>query len=351
MKASYEKIIRSIPIGLLAVDLERRLIEFNPVAEQITGYERREVLGRICKDLLLRDSCGDCCPCNPPELSDWRDSVITGDAEVMTKSGNRLPIQFICSAIEDELGDVIGALALLYNFQELQSQPDSRQDTLAMIAHDIKNPILSLGSFIDRMARGKAGPVTREQQLYLDVMFKQISRVDQLLDTFIEVSRIKSGSLSLSRAACNVTEELDQVVEIFQMIAKKKNVDIYLELPDKLSPVEADVHQLHRVFFNLLNNALAYTEAPGMIRIRAQEEPTAVCIQFQDSGKGISPQDIPHVFDLYYHKPESSRGGGTGLGLAIAKAIVEAHGGRIQVESELGQGSVFTLSLPKTLTY
>ncbi len=168
-----------------------------------------------------------------------------------------------------------------------------------------------------------------------------------LVNDFLEFSRLQTGKLRIDFNDTPLERELQEVFETYKPRALQRGIELELESAEGMPVIEADANRLHRVFTNLLDNALKFSKAGGKITITAQETDRDVIVKFTDQGIGIDPGDLPYIFDPFHRGQVGEKTEGFGLGLASAKAIVEGHGGKVLVESELWKGSVFTVVLPK----
>ena len=165
----------------------------------------------------------------------------------------------------------------------------------------------------------------------------------------LDLARLDSGTADLTMSPLDVKALLNAVVEKFAPLAEKAGVTLKPDLVEEIPALMGDGDRLAQVFINLVDNALKYTPRGGAVTLRARVEKAELIASVSDTGVGISPEALPHVFDRFYQGDPSRKGGekhGAGLGLAIVKEIVQAHGGRITVRSQAGEGTIFTLSLP-----
>jgi signal transduction histidine kinase len=171
-----------------------------------------------------------------------------------------------------------------------------------------------------------------------------------LINDFLEFSRLQTGKLSLNLGATSLDKELLELFEAYHPRASQSGIELKLENSEDLPLIEADAARLRRVLTNLLDNAFKFTVGKGTVTILTEQTDHDVSIKIMDEGRGIDAEDLHAVFEPFHRGRYAEEIGGIGLGLAVVKAIVEAHGGRVLLESELGKGSVFTVILPKTGT-
>jgi signal transduction histidine kinase len=237
------------------------------------------------------------------------------------------------------------ARAAQTNVEEaLRASIRAREDLLAIVSHDLRNPLnivtMAAGLIKARFAAGQFDQTDK----YLDRLFRATERMRVLIDDLLDAASIESGRFTLERESCSVDALIAEVTEPFGPMAKEKSIQLEREVEGE--PVaHCDRKRVFQVLMNLLGNALKFTAPEGLIRVRAITEGDCVIITVSDTGPGIPPEQLPHLFDRYW-KGHRHEGAGTGLGLYIVKGIVEAHGGRVDVESQLGKGSSFSFTLP-----
>jgi signal transduction histidine kinase len=229
----------------------------------------------------------------------------------------------------------------------VQTSQRSQRDFIANVSHELKTPLTSVQGFAQALLDGTAG-TPEAQKKAAQVIYNESGRMHRMVLDLLDLARLDAGTLELQRAPVDLAALLNSIVEKFTLQARAGNVTIRVETA-KLPAITGDGDRLAQVFTNLVDNALKFTPAGGSLTLRAAQAGTGVHVEVADTGAGILPQALPHLFDRFYQADPSRPGGqnhGTGLGLAIVKEIVEAHGGKISVRSEPGAGSTFTVSLP-----
>jgi PAS domain S-box-containing protein len=227
-----------------------------------------------------------------------------------------------------------------------QQAIQARDDLLGVVAHDLRSPltaVMAAATSIDRkLPRDEAWASIRRAS---DVIRRSTERANRLIEDLLDVARIETSSLVLESARIEARELLTEVAEAFTLMASEASLRLTTELADAVPPVKADRSRVLQVFSNIVGNAIKFTPAGGTIRVGAMARDGEVLFRVTDSGPGIPADQLPRLFDRFWQaKPGDRRG--AGLGLPIARGIVEAHGGRLWVDSAPGRGSTFYFTLP-----
>ena len=218
-----------------------------------------------------------------------------------------------------------------------------RDEVVGLVAHDLRNPVhtitMGAANLIDL-------PLPEEQRTrQLAVIQRAARTMDRLIRDLLDVTRIESGTFAIQLGPVHVKTLLEETLELFEPQARSRDLELACAASQELPTVTGDRDRLTQVLSNLIDNALKFTPSHGRIEMRASRLDDCVQISVADTGTGIAPAHLPHVFDRFWQADRAKRGG-AGLGLAIAKGIVEAHGGRLGVESEVGRGTTFYFTLP-----
>jgi len=221
---------------------------------------------------------------------------------------------------------------------------------LGMVSHDLKAPLVAVESYIQVILGGFAGEISEEQREMLDRSSHRIGELLELIGDLLDVSRIEAGQIAKEFKATSLSEVVEGSLADVQALAKEKEMELRVEMPKKLPVIHAAPHRLRQVLNNLLSNAIKFAPPQGLITISVEDEEDHLQVEVMDTGTGIPPEDLPHIFGEFFRGRDVERAG-AGLGLSIAKKIVEAHGGEIGAESPCtpdGKGSRFTFTLPRT---
>lgn len=221
-----------------------------------------------------------------------------------------------------------------------------QSDLIAELVHELRTPMASLNTAVQILLR----PDISEKQhtKLIEIIRDEIARLSELTTSFLDFAHLESGRIKFNLTNVNIKELLEYCIEIMQSRASEKDISINLDISDESLEINADQDKIKQVMLNLISNAIKYNKIAGDIGITVKESPMNVVINVSDTGPGIPPESLPHLFNKFYRVPGMEKmTPGTGLGLSICKRIVDAHGGDIEVQSSLGNGSTFTVRLPK----
>lgn len=254
-------------------------------------------------------------------------------------------------------GDEIDRLAFTFKqlvdriqiqMENLKQADTLRRELIANVSHDLRTPLATLQGFIETMSIKNEILNAKDRQHHLKIAIQHCERLSKLVEELFELTKLDSRETKVQYESFNISELAHDVVQKFNLSAKKRQLTIQVDHYQGLPFVNADIAMIERVIENLLDNALRHTSEGGMIRLtfNVQNGDMAVCIS--DTGCGIPEEDLPHVFDRFYQRDrtQKSKVGHSGLGLAITKRILELHNKSIIVESSAGSGTTFTFFLP-----
>jgi signal transduction histidine kinase len=250
--------------------------------------------------------------------------------------------------IVDEERTRIGSLVVLADVTDLRQLDEMKNNLLAMVSHELKTPLTSMRMIMHLLAEEKIGPLNEKQRDLMTAAREDSDRLHSIVEDLMDMGRIESGKALMEIRPSDANEIASKAVESIRPSFASKNIGLQLHVADHELAVMADPSRIGHVLHNLLNNALKYTAESGHVDVTA-ESGTNGWIQFAvgDDGRGIPREYVSRVFDKFFRVPGQSGESGTGLGLAIVKDIVEAHGGRVWVESREGRGTTFRFVLPR----
>lgn len=238
-----------------------------------------------------------------------------------------------------------GSLLLVQDLTRIRRLETVRRDFISNLSHELRTPLASLKALTETLQDGALDdpPAARR---FIDQIQIEVDALTQMVTELLELSRIESGRLSLDLKPVTVCDLLDSASKRMQLQAERAGLSLRVACGDDLPQVKIDFQRLEQVLVNLIHNAVKFTRAGGEIVVLAEAVNGFVQFAVRDNGPGIPADEVPRIFERFYRVDKSRTGSGTGLGLSIAKHIVEAHGGKIWVESVEGQGSTFYFSIP-----
>ena len=246
--------------------------------------------------------------------------------------------------LNEEVGRSYDAERERRHVAELMSQ--AREEVLGIVAHDLRNPLNTIITSTDLLLQENLEPARRTE--LLEAALRTGRRMNRLIGDLLDTVRMHSGKFTLEIEDVGVDTIFRQAVETFRPIAEKRKICLDAIPPADDVAVRADPFRVSQIVGNIVGNALKFTPENGRVTMRADASENHVTIHISDTGPGIAPEDIAHLFDDFWQARNDHRG--VGLGLAIAKGVVEAHGGRIWCDSTLGRGSTFSFTLPRAMT-
>jgi two-component system sensor histidine kinase KdpD len=321
---------------------------------EILGYSREELLSMKLTDLYVR----------PEERRQLLEKVVAQDRIVnkrrfRRKDGTEIMTLATITAMKDSHGKVLYFDGILEDIteQEKAAQKERelhilrevdrlRSELQSNVSHELRTPLASIKGFTTTLLRSDVKWSEEERTEYLKIIDQEADRLARLISDLLDISRIEAHALKLSREKYQLTQIMESVVGRLANLTRKH--ELKLEIPADLPSLFVDEMRVIQVIANLMENAAKFSPEGSEITIEAKAVENEVVVSVIDRGQGIAPELTGNLFDRYYQARRVADGqkSGTGLGLSICKGIVEAHGGRIWVESKLGEGSKFSFTLP-----
>jgi two-component system, OmpR family, phosphate regulon sensor histidine kinase PhoR len=331
-------ILGSMVEGVAVVNGAERLVFANPGFAGILGLDIPPVSGSSLLEIVRQR-----------ELIDAVRQVLGGEhrveAEIVT--GTLRQHFFAATVASVRAGETSGAVIVLHDITALRKLERIRRDFVANVSHEFRTPLTAIQGFSETLIAGAINdPNNRDR--FLAIILDHSRRLARLTEDLLRLSEMDAERLELEIQRVGVSQLVESCYETAQRRASDKGLNLSLELPSNLPDVAGDTRRLQEVLQNLLDNAIQYTLPEGKIVLSADSKSDEVIFTVSDSGIGIPTADQPRIFERFYRvdAARSREAGGTGLGLSIAKHLIEAHGGRIWVESEIGIGSQFHFSVP-----
>lgn len=331
-------ILGSMVEGVAVISADERLAFANQAFSQILGLAGNAIEGRTAVEAIRQT-----------DLLTAIREVLAGCDTVHCEvtMGTVRPRSFAATASAVRSANAASAVLVLYDISELRRLERVRRDFVANISHEFKTPLTAIQGFAETLLGGALDdPENRGR--FLEIILGHARRLARLTDDLLKLSQIEAERMELDFRPVPVSELVSACLDTARFRAGQKNLSLGVECPSDLPMVHGDRGRLSEVLQNLLDNAIQYTPDGGRITVRARAEDRRIVFNVSDTGIGIPRTDQERIFERFYRvdAARSCEVGGTGLGLSIAKHIVEAHGGRIWVESAVGQGFDFYFSVP-----
>lgn len=339
-----EAIMRSIHDPIFVTDSNFRLALVNPAAEKVFGIDEKAVLGTHMLESIRDD-----------RLFSLVKTAVTSSTPSPAGAVVSLAVGNVKKAFDVEVepvtgrsGDLEGAVVVLKDVTRYRELDEIKSKFVSMVSHEFRTPLTSLAMAAGLLAELSPFEEGTDEHKLLAGIRDDVHRLTRLVNELLDFSRMESGKIDLQFRAIPVKAVVEEAAKPFAAQAEAKGVEIEVNVADDLPDVFADPDKIMWVLSNLIGNALRYTDPGGQISLSARFEQGMVIVQCRDTGIGIPPEQQVRIFEPYVQVSRSAGKpvGGAGLGLAISREIVEAHGGRIWVESTVGEGSTFSFTLP-----
>ena len=260
-------------------------------------------------------------------------------ARIPVKNNNELDT---IGLVFNEMADTLGK-----NIQELKETDEFRRELISNVSHDLRTPVASIQGYAETLLLKRETLDESDQVKYLKIIYSSCDKLKKLVSELFELSKLQTNQVKLNPEPFSIAELVSDIANKYRIISQKRGVSINTFIPRDILMVEADIILIDRVLQNLIDNALKFSKEGDFINIDIRpDQPDRVQITIADSGEGISPDELPYIFERYYKGKNYSES--TGLGLAIVKKIMELHHADIRVSSERGKGTVFSFVLPVT---
>lgn len=341
VKNRLEVLLENTVNGIIMIDRDNRMVYINPAAAALLGWDEN-LLGRKAVEAI-----------KSYELLELIDQVRikTENRRQNIRIYNPDKKDIEVNAVPVDQGDKEGTASILVvmnDITETRRLEQVRKDFVANISHELKTPIATISGFAETMlSEGKESAEHVEE--FSAIIFEEAQRMKKLIDDLLELSRLETGKPQLNIRPVNLVKLINDSIELVKMRNPVLKARIEFNKPAEMLWIDGDMDSIAHIIENLLDNALNYSNEGGMITVTLESQgEKGVRVRVRDQGDGIPEAELPRIFERFYRvdKARSRKTGGTGLGLAIVKHLVENHGGKLEVESRSGEGSVFSFTLP-----
>ena len=339
-KESFHNIVEKSADGIIVLDCNGVVCFVNPAAESLFGRKKEKLLSELFGFPFVTDKL--------TEVNIIRSGGEIGTAEMRVAQTEWEGENAYLALLRDITERKQAEETLKKANEELIKLNQMKSDIISTVSHELRTPLTSIKNAIELLATGKAGAINENQGRFLAMAVRNINRLGNIVNDFLNLSKIEAGKEEFRFSEVELSKVIQLVIATFQPQADAKSLALEMDCPTDLPTVYADPERIEQVLCNLLSNAVKFTPKGGRIILAAKSDQEIVEVIVADTGIGLSPDEQKEVFEPFYKACDSlaHTSDGTGLGLSIVKKLVEAHGGKIYLESEVGKGSRFFFTLP-----
>lgn len=346
-------VLSGIEDGVIAVDLHHNILIFNAAAEQLTGWKAKDVIGKSLQEVIRVYEQNEELALNiyaPIRIDGYEGIVAKRDAvKIVGLNEHSSFVKLIAGTITEGKIVGLGCILTLHDITKEKELEEMKLDFVSMAAHELRTPLTSMLGYLTVFMKESASKYSGEETLFLNRIKIAAQQLSALVENLLSVSRIEKNTMTVNKVATDWHKLVEQTVNEFQQRASEKQITLKLIPPQQPLPhVLVDPLRVTEVLNNLIANAINYSANGTHVTIWEDLQDSMVVTHVQDTGHGIPKDALPHLFTKFFRVSGKLEQGskGTGLGLYISKAIVELHGGKIWVTSEVGRGTIFSFSLP-----
>ena len=334
-RARLASILDNMADGVIMTDTEGIIALANKATEKILQINRETSAGRPLMETVRNH-----------EINEIFKSCLETGQEQVSQFESNLSKRFLRAIALPVTGTKLsGVLLLFQDLSELRNLQTMRRELVGNISHEFRTPLAGIKAMVETL-RDSAVDDTEATRDFLAKIDSEVDRLTHMVTELTELSRVETGKAQLDLEPLNLNSLIDEAIAQLGPQLERKQLSISKELAAELPAVPADKERIRQVLVNLIHNAIKFTLPGGKISLTTMMRDGSVMVDISDTGTGIAKDDLPRIFERFYKADRARSEEGSGMGLAIAKHIIEAHGGKIWVQSEEGKGSTFTFSLP-----
>jgi PAS domain S-box-containing protein len=341
-------LLDSLADGILILSADNRIERCNPAMARMLELSVEDVVGKKHEEVITWGHLPTGQTLEQAEADGWpltAHAHLYVEGDLKRSGGLPLPVGVTYAPLVSEDGGLVNIISTVRDITKFREADEIKATFISIISHELKTPVALIKGYVSTLRREDAEWDPAIVQDSLEVIEEESDRLAGLIDNLLDASRLQAGGMALKHMDLSLPDLAGRVAE--RMQTQTKNHTIRSEFPDYFPVILADENRIQQVLTNLLGNAIKYSPG-GDIRISGEVRADNVIICVEDQGPGIAPEDIPHVFDRFYRGPDMAKHTkGAGLGLFLTRAIVEAHGGRIWVDTVPGKGTRMYFSLPR----
>jgi len=344
-KSRLNTIVSSLADGVFVVNKDGELVLFNPAS--VKYLELNDIiLGEKILSIL------------PPKIEEPIKSLLdsevfenkTRSAEVELKPDRELVVEIKCSPVPHPDGSLAGVVTVIRNITEMKKVEYIKSQFVSMVAHELKTPMAAVLGFLNIILDPSLQTSPEQQKDYLGRSKNRLQGLLEMVNDLLDISRMEMKTKQRELKLLNIGELVKSTTDFLELETKKRGIEVKTKFHDNLPGILADNNEITRLFTNIIGNSVKYNKENGSIDIEVSKSGNFIVTRISDTGIGMKPEEKAKLFSEFYRiKNEHTRSiSGTGLGLSIVKRITESYSGKVEVESEYGKGSTFTVYLPYT---
>ncbi len=360
LEAYFQDVLDSMPDAVVIADRKGAIVLVNRHAERMFGYARGEMLGQPVEVLMPAKFRGGHVDHRTKYFHEPRTRSMGVGLELMGQrhDGTSFPVEISLSPLKTKDGEF--AVSAIRDITErkqseelyrnsLQEANRLKSEFLANMSHELRTPLNGIIGFSEFLIDGKAGKLAMRQTEHLNDILNSGRHLLQIINDVLDLTKIEAGKVEVNWEPCSVRRVVDEACAGIAPMAEQKRITVKKTVGLKKDTVTLDAQKFRQILYNLLSNAVKFTPEDGQVEIIASQSSEGLVLSVKDTGIGIKSEDLSRLFKEFEQLDSSlaRRYGGTGLGLALVKKLVELQDGRVTVQSEVGQGSVFTVTIPE----
>lgn len=346
----YRTIFENSAVAISLADENERLVSWNKFMEDLLGMSKEDLNLKPVKSLY-------------PE-GHWqniRDQNVRQrgmqhhlETQMMKKNGDLIDVNVSLSVLKSPEGKVIGSIGVITDIterkraeRELKETMELKSQFISTVSHELRTPLTSMKESITIVADEIAGKINADQKNFLNIAKRNVERLSRLINEVLDFQKLSANKMKMNLAENDMKAVVNDVYNTMMPHAKQKNINLVIEFDGDIPRVSFDYDRMIQVLVNLINNAIKFTPEKGKITVSAGKKDNTLAVRVSDTGMGMPKDSLSKIFEQFYQVfQQNQQIKGTGLGLSIVKKIVEMHNGRVEVDSELGKGTTFTVLLP-----
>jgi PAS domain S-box-containing protein len=350
-KSRLDALLDSAADGIIIMSADHNIEKCNQAFARILRKDVSEIEGEEHGEIINWESIQQGQSLEEAEISGWpltAKASLYVEGNLKRPSGELIPVGVTYAPLLSGEGKLINIIASIRDISHFREAEEIKSVFVSVVSHELKTPVALIKGYVGTLRREDAEWDSEVVQDSLEVIEEEADRLTELIENLLDASRLQAGGFSLNLAEVNIAQMANEMADKFQTQTDIHKFEV--QFPEGFPTIVGDENRLEQVFYNLLSNAVKYSPKGGEIIISGQIRSEQIIVCIQDEGTGIAQEDVPHVFDRFYRAVEAAKQTqGAGLGLYLSRAIIEAHNGRIWVESGSGSGARLCFSLEREI--